>query len=123
MNPPELIWQEQCDAAIEIRERFGMDNALDYLVGEKFVGYLRYAAMNEKVKAQIQPFADRIKVLFDAWLLKAWFEKKRQHKVEIDYDPFEDPELDVEDEAEFVAVNGFGNMYAMEDAEKWLLGK
>jgi hypothetical protein len=31
------IWQEQCEATRTIRERFGVENALDYLVGEKLL--------------------------------------------------------------------------------------
>ena len=29
------IWIEQCEATETIRERFGLQNALDYLIGEK----------------------------------------------------------------------------------------
>jgi len=33
------IWQEQCEATHTIRERFGVKNALDYLVGEKLLNF------------------------------------------------------------------------------------
>ncbi len=29
------IWVEQCAATEDIRERFGLESALDYLIGEK----------------------------------------------------------------------------------------
>ena len=35
------IWQEQCEATRTIRERFGVENALDYLIGEKLLIFAR----------------------------------------------------------------------------------
>lgn len=121
VNPPELIWQEQCDAAIEIRERFGTDNALDFLVGEKFVDYLRHAARELNYKRQLCPFADRIKVLFSSCELVAWFEMKRKQRPS-DQSPFKEPEFDSEVEAE-LAESSLKKMYLLEDAERWLIKK
>ncbi len=36
-HQPEKIWVEQADAAGSIREDHGLDQALSYLVSEKFV--------------------------------------------------------------------------------------
>ena len=33
------IWEEQCAATRTIRKRFGVENALDYLVGEKLLNF------------------------------------------------------------------------------------
>lgn len=30
-------WTDQCEAAEDIRERFGIEKAIGYLVGEKFI--------------------------------------------------------------------------------------
>ena len=35
------IWEEQCEATRTIRERFGIENALDYLIGEKLLNFAR----------------------------------------------------------------------------------
>ena len=35
------IWIEQCEAKIGIREHFGIEKALDYLVGEKLVHFVQ----------------------------------------------------------------------------------
>lgn len=35
------IWIEQCDAARDIRESWGTQKALGYLIGEKFLNYIR----------------------------------------------------------------------------------
>ena len=37
------IWIEQCAATEEIRERFGLENALDYLIGEKIFSFVMAA--------------------------------------------------------------------------------
>ena len=35
------IWIAQCDAARDIRDAWGTNKALEYLIGEKFLNYLR----------------------------------------------------------------------------------
>jgi hypothetical protein len=37
------IWEEQCAATRTTRERFGVENALDYLVGEKLLNFAKAA--------------------------------------------------------------------------------
>lgn len=34
------IWIDQCAAAEDIRDRFGLENALDYLIAEKLFTFL-----------------------------------------------------------------------------------
>ena len=34
------IWIEQCEATEGIRDHFGLENALDYLIGEKLFTFL-----------------------------------------------------------------------------------
>ena len=34
------IWIEQCEAARDIREGFGLEKAIGYLIGEKFLNFL-----------------------------------------------------------------------------------
>ena len=38
-----LVWIEQCEAARTIRERFGLEAAFDYAVGEKLMNFARAA--------------------------------------------------------------------------------
>ena len=42
MKPYE-IWIEQCEATRQIEAEFGTQNALDYLIGEKFLDCLETA--------------------------------------------------------------------------------
>jgi len=39
------IWIEQCEATEGIRYRFGMKNALDYLIGEKLFHFVQAAEL------------------------------------------------------------------------------
>ncbi len=42
---PRKIWTDKCEAARGIKENFGTENALKYLIGEKFLEFLA-AAVN-----------------------------------------------------------------------------
>ena len=46
-------WVAQCEAAKQIRQRFGTGNALEYLVGEKLLGFIeaadRYAEFEQEL--------------------------------------------------------------------------
>jgi hypothetical protein len=46
------IWQEQCEATHAIRERFGVENALDYLVGEKLLNFAKAADQDPEFAAE-----------------------------------------------------------------------
>jgi hypothetical protein len=43
MNSFHEMWIEQCEAARDIREAFGLQKALGYLIGEKLLNFLRAA--------------------------------------------------------------------------------
>jgi hypothetical protein len=40
------LWIEQCAAAERIKQRFGLGNALEYLVGEKLLRFVETAEHN-----------------------------------------------------------------------------
>jgi hypothetical protein len=74
MNPYEQ-WRKQCAAVPEIRRRFGVEAALNYLVGEKFVVHL--SAMNSypELEAETPKFIAEIKKLFQPCEIAAYFAK------------------------------------------------
>ena len=39
----ERKWIAQCEAARRVKERFGLFNALDYLIGEKLLNFAKIA--------------------------------------------------------------------------------
>jgi hypothetical protein len=58
------IWIEQCAAAEDIRGRFGLTNALDYLIGEKFFTYVIASETNAEFAAELPWFVAEIQRLF-----------------------------------------------------------
>jgi hypothetical protein len=59
------IWIEQCEAARDIREGFGVQKALGYLIGEKFLNFLEAAEQDAAFAGEVPRFADEIKRIFD----------------------------------------------------------
>ena len=55
MKPCE-IWIEQCEATRQIEAEFGTQNALDYLIGEKFLNFLQAAETDAEFRAEIPAF-------------------------------------------------------------------
>ena len=50
------IWEEQCAATRTIRERFGIENALDYLIGEKLLNFAKAADQDPDFAAESRVF-------------------------------------------------------------------
>jgi len=124
MKPCE-IWIEQCEATRQIEAEFGTQNALDYLIGEKFLNYLQAAETDAEFRAEIPAFVGGIKTIFETWLLAAYLEAARQS------DPFdpslyddEDEDIDpefVEDERQDELRHSAADLLLVEQARGWLL--
>lgn len=54
-------WKDQCEAAFRIRDDFGLEKALGYLIGEKFLALLDWSRTNIEGRLEVQDFADRIR--------------------------------------------------------------
>jgi len=59
------IWIEQCDAARNIREAFGLQKALGYLIGEKLLNFLRAADQDPAFAGEVPGFVEEIRDIFD----------------------------------------------------------
>ena len=66
------IWQEQCAATRTIRERFGVKNALDYLVGEKLLNFAREADRNPEFAAEHPRFQSAVWDVFNPYELTGY---------------------------------------------------
>ena len=77
MKPCE-IWIEQCEATRQIEAEFGTQNALDYLIGEKFLNFLQAAETDAEFRAEIPAFVGGIKTIFETWQLAEYLETARQ---------------------------------------------
>jgi hypothetical protein len=67
------IWIEQCDAARDIRDAWGANKALGYLIGEKFLNYLRTSDSSSDWREKIPLFIEEIKRIFTVEELKTYF--------------------------------------------------
>jgi hypothetical protein len=66
------IWQEQCEATRTIRERFGVKNALDYLVGEKLLTFARAADEDSEFAAELPRFQAAVWEIFNPYELRGY---------------------------------------------------
>jgi hypothetical protein len=64
------IWQEQCEATRSNRERFGVKNALDYLVGEKLLTFARAADEHSEFAAELPRFQAAVCEIFNPYELR-----------------------------------------------------
>ena len=74
---PSKIWMEQCEATRAIEDQFGTPNALEYLIGEKFLNFLSAAEDHADFRAEIPAFVAKIKQIFERWQLAEYLEKAR----------------------------------------------
>jgi hypothetical protein len=58
------LWMEQCVAAERIRERFGLEKALDYLVREKLGYFIRGAQRDPEYAQELVPFVAALQRIF-----------------------------------------------------------
>ena len=121
MKPCE-IWIEQCEATRQIEAEFGTQNALDYLIGEKFLNFLQAAETDAEFRAEIPAFVGGIKTIFETWQLAEYLETARQSEP-FDpslYDEDIDPEF-VEDERQDELRRSADDLLLVERAREWLL--
>ena len=118
------IWIEQCEAARGIEEEYGTPQAMEYLVGDKFINFLEAANDHASFRAEIPAFVAEIKSIFERWQLAAYLEVAKQSEP---FDPalFDgDEETDAED-VEDMRKNDIRqctrDLLLMERAREWLL--
>jgi hypothetical protein len=66
------IWQEQCAVTPTIRERFGVKNALDYLVGEKLLSFAKAADEDPDFAAELPCFQAAVWQIFNPYELRGY---------------------------------------------------
>lgn len=59
------IWIEQCQATRRIRDEYGVEKALGYLIGEKMVSFMREAEERPEFSRELPNFVAEIKRIFD----------------------------------------------------------
>ena len=95
------IWVEQCEATEGIRERFGLDDALNYLIGEKLFHFVQAAEQHPPFAAELPAFVAEIQRLFTASQIHNYLDnlENRKYLAPRESDPALD-DLDEEDDEE-----------------------
>jgi hypothetical protein len=93
------VWMEQCEAAGDIRLRYGPKAAFDYVVGEKLLHFAEAAVRRPEFARELPRFVARVRGLFTHEELQthiARIEHERQvqealsAEIEEEDDPFRD---------------------------------
>ena len=97
-----------------------MPDALNYLVGEKFIDFLEAANEDAEFRAELPAFVAEIKTIFEPWQLAEYLETARQTEP---FDPsiYDDPE-DAEMERKAELRRSAAELLMVERAKEWLLG-
>jgi hypothetical protein len=96
ISTPRELWSGYCEAVLGIRERYGLANALEYVVGEKLMTFSQMAESDESFRAELPGFCERIRCLFTRAEIQGYFETAERESV-IDADLLEEAS---EEEAE-----------------------
>ena len=116
------IWEEQCEATEGIRERFGKDDAIHYLIGEKFLNYLEESDRRAEFAAELPKFVGGVKEIFGPHEISEFLggllhEKSAEQEEDWPFDDFDDAEIEPSD-----VVNEAQKIVLIERAKELLLG-
>lgn len=68
------IWKEQCEAARNVRDQFGVVEAMDYLIGEKLLNYAEAAVTQPEFARELPRFVAEVRNIFRAEEIKHYLE-------------------------------------------------
>ena len=93
------IWIEQCEAARTIRERFGLEAAFDYAVGEKLMNFASAALDHPAFARELPRFVSEVRRMFLADEIRTHLEQLEREKTEKDANTRDPDEYEVGDES------------------------
>ena len=102
----DQIWIEQCEAARGIRERYGLEAAFDYAVGEKLMNFASTARNHPAFARELPRFISEVRRLFSADEIRTHLARLERVQAEIDAETHENPNKDeFPDETQAEAVD------------------
>jgi transposase len=96
------IWIEQCAATEAIPERFGLENALSYLIGEKLFNFVDVSEQDPQLAAELPAFVAEIRRLFATEEICEYLDRLERTKFLAPQDPdleMDDPDEEAEEES------------------------
>ena len=95
------IWIEQCAATQDIRENFGLKDALDYLIGEKLFSFVMASERDPEFAVELPAFVAEIRRLFAPGEIREYLDHLERAKYLAPPEPdLESDDLDDETEEE-----------------------
>lgn len=67
-------WTEQCTATEDIRESFGLESALDYLIGEKLFTFVMASERDPAFAAELPAFVAEVRKIFSNAEIREYLE-------------------------------------------------
>ena len=109
------IWVQQCEASQVIREQHGIENALDYLIGEKLMNFVAASEDYPEFAQELPQFIEEIRRLFTPTEISRYLDYCERGKTEeplpeeavdegMDDDFLESPVLEAEEILRFARV-------------------
>ena len=86
------IWIDQCEAAEGIKERFGNESAIRYLIGEKFLNFLEETDRDPEFAEELPKFVAQVRQMFQPLEIFELLDELKQDEI------FEDEDEDSEDD-------------------------
>jgi hypothetical protein len=74
------IWIDQCEAAEGICERFGLEDALHYLIGEKLFSFVEAAEEDQDFAAELPAFLSEIRRIFSEQEIRNFLDELERDK-------------------------------------------
>jgi hypothetical protein len=91
------VWIDQCEAAKKIRDRFGLRQALEYLIGEKLFSFVAAAEQHPEFAAELPQFVEEIRGIFTAQQICSYLDYWERTKFLSPPEAVDDSDLDAED--------------------------
>jgi hypothetical protein len=93
------IWIDQCEATEGIRERYGLQDALRYLIGEKLFSFVHASEEDPDFAAELPAFVAEIRRLFSATEIARFLDQLERSKFLAPSDHGPEPD-DLDDDLE-----------------------
>ena len=74
------IWIEQCAATEHIRDRFGLDDALHYLIGEKLFSFVQASEKDPDFAGELPAFVIEVRRIFSKREIEQFLDELEQAK-------------------------------------------
>ena len=87
------IWIEQCDAAQDIKLRYGLKAAFDYVVAEKLLNFASAATQHPEFARELPRFISRVRRMFTPQEIRTHIARLEREQSNKNIDVNEDDEL------------------------------